>query len=428
MKFPVKVTYRKAEAKIYGKSAAYPFYRLCYYAAGKRRIQTFSTYSEARQEADAKVREIANGSQSIALTPKEATDALSIRDAMEAFRRDTGRRVTAIQAVTGYLDAMKLLPADHNLADAVRGYLQTVAVVRRKALAEAVAEFCEARKSKAVALPGKRPALNPVYVADTARQLNEFAAAFPATAVADLAKTHLDAYIGEHGKLSSKSRNHIRATLRMFFGWCVRHDYLTANHRLLEADGLQKEPMDAAPIDFYRPNELRALLENSSGQMRAIIALQGLGGLRLQEALRLDWREVFGIVGHIEVSTSKSKTRQRRLVEICPALEQWLAPYRGAEGKVATQTLNGYTWSLINLRKSLKIPSRRNGLRHGFVTHHFALYANENQTSALAGNSPAMIHAHYRGLATKAEAGKWFSVRPPESAKNVIALPDPTKK
>jgi hypothetical protein len=309
MKFPVKVTYRKAEAKIYGKSAAYPFYRLCYYAAGKRRIQTFSTYSEARQEADAKVREIANGSQSIALTPKEATDALSIRDAMEAFRRDTGRRVTAIQAVTGYLDAMKLLPADHNLADAVRGYLQTVAVVRRKALAEAVAEFCEARKSKAVALPGKRPALNPVYVADTARQLNEFAAAFPATAVADLAKTHLDAYIGEHGKLSSKSRNHIRATLRMFFGWCVRHDYLTANHRLLEADGLQKEPMDAAPIDFYRPNELRALLENSSGQMRAIIALQGLGGLRLQEALRLDWREVFGIVGHIEVSTSKSKTR-----------------------------------------------------------------------------------------------------------------------
>jgi hypothetical protein len=44
MKFPVKVTYHKAEAQIYGKSAAYPFYRLCRYAAGKRRIQSFSTY------------------------------------------------------------------------------------------------------------------------------------------------------------------------------------------------------------------------------------------------------------------------------------------------------------------------------------------------------------------------------------------------
>jgi hypothetical protein len=60
MKFPVKVTFRKAEAKIYGKSAAYPFYRLCYYAAGKRRIQSFFTYSEAKTEADTEVRELAN--------------------------------------------------------------------------------------------------------------------------------------------------------------------------------------------------------------------------------------------------------------------------------------------------------------------------------------------------------------------------------
>ena len=82
------------------------------------------------------------------------------------------------------------------------------------------------------------------------------------------------------------------------------------------------------------------------------------------------------------------------------------------EGKVATQTLNGHTQSFMALRKSLKIPPRRNGLRHGFVTYHFALHQNENATSALAGNSPAMIHTHYKGLATKAEAEKWFAVKP----------------
>src|ERR1035441_8815520 len=110
--------------------------------------------------------------------------------------------------------------------------------------------------------------------------------------------------------------------------------------------------------------------------MRAIIALQGLAGLRLQEALRLDWREVFGIVGHIEISTSKSKTRQRRLVEICPALEQWLAPYRGMEGKVTSQTLDGYTWQFMKLRERLKITSRKNGLRHGFCSFPFAFASN----------------------------------------------------
>jgi hypothetical protein len=33
-----------------------------------------------------------------------------------------------------------------------------------------------------------------------------------------------------------------------------------------------------------------------------------------------------------------------------------------------------------------------------------------------------MIHAHYKGLATQADAKKWFNVIPPKSAKNVISL------
>jgi len=32
--------------------------------------------------------------------------------------------------------------------------------------------------------------------------------------------------------------------------------------------------------------------------------------------------------------------------------------------------------------------------------------ANENLTAQQAGNSPSMIHAHYKGLATKKEAEK----------------------
>jgi integrase len=412
MKFPVTVKHRRAEAVIYAKSEGYPYYRLAYRAAGKRIVRSFSTYAEARKEARAKVRELSKGKQSIALSAKEAADALAIRDALEAFRQTTGRTVTAIQAVTGFLDASKLLPADQSLSGAVRSHLRTEAVVQRKLVEEAVTEFCRARQAKTIAQPGKRPALNPIYVADTSRQLDDFSKSFPATAVSDLSKSHLEVYLGARGELSPKSRNHIRSTVSMFLTWCVRRDYLSANHRLLEADALRKEPMDATPIDFYRPKELDTLLKKSSGSIRAVIALQALGGLRLQEALRLDWSEIFKIPGHIEVSSSKSKTRQRRLVEVCPALELWLKPYQGHKGRVCDLTLNVYTHTFVALRKKLKIPPRRNGLRHGFVTYHFASHANENHTAAQAGNSPAMIHAHYKGLATKAEAEKWFDVRP----------------
>jgi hypothetical protein len=46
-----------------------------------------------------------------------------------------------------------------------------------------------------------------------------------------------------------------------------------------------------------------------------------------------------------------------------------------------------------------------------------ALHTNENLMALQAGNSPAMIHAHCKGLATKAEAGKRFNVIPLAVAK-----------
>jgi len=425
MKFPVKVTFRKAEVKIYGKSDAYPFYRLCYYAGGKRRIRSFSTYTSAKTEAETRVRELAKGTQSTALTAKEATAALSIRDALEAFKRDTGRSLTALEAVTGYLDAIKQLPPACGLTESVRVFASTLATIKPKTISEAVEEFIAMRKSKSVAAEGKRAQLSPVYAAHVESWLRAFAAMFPGHHLGDLNRDFLARYVGAHAALAPKSRNDRRITVAMFLRWCVRQDYLPATHRLFEADAMQVEQLDTAPTDFYRAGEFRALLEAAEGPMRAVIALQGLAGLRLEEALRLTWENVFGIPGHIEITAQNAKTRRRRLVEICPALAAWLEPSRKLEGRVASQTanLNSYVSAFSRLRESLKIPSRRNGMRHGFCTYHFALHSNENLTAAQAGNSPAMIHAHYKGLATKADAEKWFAVEPAEAAKNLIPLP-----
>ena len=70
--------------------------------------------------------------------------------------------------------------------------------------------------------------------------------------------------------------------------------------------------------------------------------------------------------------------------------------------------MHGFTWQLIQLRKRLKIPSKKNGLRHGFLSAHFALHQNESATAAQSGTSPAMLFKHYRGLMPKQEAEGWF--------------------
>jgi integrase len=398
-------------------------YRLAWRVTGKRRMERFQTYSEAKSRADALVKELAKGSQVTALSGKEVAAALSIRDALDAFRRETGRSFTALEAVTGFLDAMKQLPPGCGLTESVKTFARTVATVKPKLIANAVEEFLAVRKPKSVAAEGKRSQLSPCYAAHIKCWLDEFASSFPGHRLGDLNRDFLSRYMADHAALGPKSRNDRRAAVAMFFRWCVRQDYLPPTHRLTEADAMQKEQLDAAATDFYRPAELRALLEAAEGPVRAIIALQGLAGLRLEETMRLKWENVFGIPGHIEITAQNAKTRRRRLVEICPALATWLEPFRGTEGKVWNQTtgVNGYVRAFVGLREPLKIPSRRNGMRHGFCTYHFALHSNENLTAAQAGNSPAMIHAHYKGLATKGEAEKWFLVMPAK-AENIIPM------
>ena len=60
MKFPLIVPFRKFTATIYSKSAAYPFYRMAVTVAGKRIVRSFRTFTEAKREAKAKMRQMAN--------------------------------------------------------------------------------------------------------------------------------------------------------------------------------------------------------------------------------------------------------------------------------------------------------------------------------------------------------------------------------
>jgi integrase len=432
MRFPAIIRHRKAEAKIYGKSKNYPFYRVAAYVGGKRRMASYGTYSEARAAADSLVRDIAAGSQAAALTAGQANDALAALQRLEGLGRDTGRRVCLLAVAIEYAEAARKLNG-RTLGQAVDGYLSTVVSVKRMDLGQAVEKFIQGRAHKTETKDGKRPQLSRGYHYIVSMWLREFANTFPNTAVCDLTKDLLNAYMSKHGDVSARTRNGRRTVVGMFLKWCVRQDYLAAGHRLLEADGMAQETSEPEAIDFYTPRELSGLLQTSSEKtehrhLLPVIALCGLAGLRLQEAVRLTWEDVFRVDGHVEVSRTKSKTRARRLVAACPALAQWLAHYRGRSGLIWTHGLEKFHSDFGALRQPLKIPARRNGLRHAFVTYHFALHANENLTAAEAGNSPAMIHAHYKGLATKAEAEKWFDVTPPDSATNVIPLPAASRK
>lgn len=428
VKFPKRVKFRgRVLATIY-KPKGYPLYRVAWFVAGKRRMQAFPRYSEAKRHADTLVKDLAKGSQVTALTPAQARDALAAYERLEAFRQATGRRISLLAGISEYCDELAKLNG-HTMPEAIRGFLSNVASVKRGDISAAVEEFISAEQPRTKADNGQRSQLSSKYHYNRQIQLRKFAGTFPNTAVCDLAKEHLDAFVSSLGEFSAKSRNHYRAAVKQFLQWAVRKDYLPPTHRLLEADSMRPERANNGEIAFYTSTELRALLEAAEGPMRAMIAIGGLAGLRTSELLRLDWADVWRVRRHIEVTAGKSKTRQRRLVEACPALAAWLAPYRPLKsGKICALHEITFQQHFVALCDRAKVSRKPNGLRHAFCTYHFALNANENLTAAQAGNSPAMIHAHYKGLATKAEAKQWFAVKPSKSGNNIISLRDASSK
>ena len=196
LKFPRVIRHRRAEVTIYGKKESYPFYRIAYRASGKRRMESFRTYGEAKAAADKKVRELSEGNQSLALTNKEVTEALAIRDAVAEFRLDTGRTVTGLQIVTQALPAMKVLgdrlsPRWRKPTWQRRRWCNAKRWAKRsRSLSKAVGTSWWRRKASEQSVPRFTSAM-------CAAWLTEFAGAFPGHAVCDLTKEHLNVLTSE---------------------------------------------------------------------------------------------------------------------------------------------------------------------------------------------------------------------------------------
>jgi integrase len=440
VKFPKRLRHRgkgKVLATIYKRADCYRVYwRARVDGNPVSRFKDFGTYAESKREGDKVVAGLAKGSLASTLSPSQASDAVAALQRLQRHYQDTGKHVSLLTGISEYCDSTAKLKG-RGLSEAVDGYLSTVATVKRVDIGKAVEEFISHRKQKTVAREGKRPALSPEYHYIVSLCLREFANTFPGYCVPDLTKDLMNSYMSKHAESAPKTRNAKRAAVKMLLSWCVERDYLATTHRLFEASGLKHEAADPQEIECYTSAELRAMLdraakvpmqeegEDPETDYRAllpVIALAGLCGIRIKEITRLNFEDVWRIPEHVEIKAFKSKTRSRRLVTICEALGQWLEGYRECKGPVWPKGYDMLHEDFGAMRTELEIKDRRNGLRHSFISAHFAAHSDENLTAAIAGNTPAVIHKHYKGLMTKSEGENWFAIKPANAA-NIIPLP-----
>ena len=219
---------------------------------------------------------------------------------------------------------------------------------------------------------------------------------------------------------SARTRSNYFKDLSNLFGYAARRGYCgTSPLAKLDAPAVDES---AAP-GILTPTEAAALLtasEAHGGTMTPFFALGLFAGLRTAEILKLDWRNIDLAGGTIAVAPHVSKTREHRYVAVSPNLKAWLEPHREESGPIHPKA---WRWHAETIRKAAGIAKwPKNAMRHSFGSYHFAMHSNAALTAAELGhrNDTRTLFAHYRALVKKADAVRFWALKPSAGASRKI--------
>ena len=294
------------------------------------------------------------------------------------------------------------------LTDAARHYADFLRRTERTVpVEELVALFIAAKKAD-----GRSPR----YLSDLHVRLTDFNESFADKPAAAVTTRDLDDWL-RGLPVGPQSRVNYRRVLHALFNFGVARGFAQDNPvaRTERPKVVAKEP------GFFAPAQLRALLENADPRLRPAIAIGAFAGLRPAEIHRLNWEAVNLEERHISVSALTSKTASRRLVPICDALLAWLLRAPNRTGPVLPVSAVTERILALEARTAAKIKQwPHDALRHSWVTYRFALTGDAARTAAEAGHDQAVLHRHYKGLATAKEAEAFFAIRPPAEDGKIV--------
>ena len=240
---------------------------------------------------------------------------------------------------------------------------------------------------------------------------------YPDAQVADLTRDRLEAFLGACGGQAGMFRS-----VRAFLRWAARR-----NPPYLRPDPTREmtppRGRKQGEVRFLSVDEVRSALP-ACGRYQSALALALFAGVRTEELAGvgkepLRWRHLRMEEQIVRIPAEVAKTGRSRILEGLPAnLWTWLdpgpdadpvCPGLGVEAVRRFQTAAGY-------RDRAGRTLRRwpqNALRHSFATYATAHWSDPGRVSMLLGHegNPSLLHRHYRGLATRAEARRFFSIR-----------------
>jgi integrase len=398
--------YRTRERKIVGRRRRwYERFTVTYYRSdGVKQMRcrrSFSSLQDARFEAGRAATAIASGEADILkLTSADRATYLRAVDAL----RPLG--IPLHVAIEEYVEARQHAGAGLIAAAKEHGRRHATATVR-KSIAETVKEILEAKKQDGMSVR---------YLQSLRSHLTRFAEYFRMN-INTITSAQIEDWL-RRIKRGPRTRNNIRHSVVTLFNFAKARGYLP-KMVATEADHVATAKDRGGEIGIFRPKQLADLMAAGDEEAKLYFAIGAFTGLRSAELIRLEWEDVNFERGYIQVGKAKSKTATRRLVQIQPNLEMWLAPYRAKSGLIFVS--EHAADRSIEQAKALGIEWPNNVLRHSYATYRLAQCQDAARVALEMGNSPQMLFRNYRELADEEDAAAWFGIVPTPAA-NVVPI------
>lgn len=246
---------------------------------------------------------------------------------------------------------------------------------------------------------------------------------------ADLSPDYVRARLDRLELSPPTRRNYARAWVALWT-WARRSDIAAQD----VAPALYREPAlrDSAGAALLSVADAARAMRNLAPEYRPAAAMLLFTGLRPQE-LRgigkppLTYAAVNQADRIVRVPADIAKTRKWRVLEGLPGtLWDWL-PQSPDPAQPISPVSSARLIDLIQLaagfiRQGSGRGAKRerlrawphDGTRHGFATYALALTSDAARVALWLGHegNTTMLHRHYRGLATKADAERYFAIRP----------------
>jgi len=337
------------------------------------------------------------------------------REGEALFGIPAALRVQAVEC------AKMLEPYGATIREACQWYTEHVLKYRN---APTVAEIIEKLIADAVAAARREKTTT-----DLRYRLGAFAKSFGTRKLSEITLNELQAWSNDP-TLSARSRRHMLTKLSQLFryaekrGWCERN---------IATYVARPDVPDGEP-GFLSVEQCARLLETAPDHdLLSYVVLSLFAGIRVAELRRLAWEKVKLSEGVIIIDGSVAKTKSRRIVDLNETARAWLAicgrrtgsvvdpvNFRERNDALLRAARFGKPGTETKREKAAGVklePWPDNALRHTAATYMYALTQDAVRVAAMLGHSPDVLHRHYRGLASKGDAERFFALRPSAAGK-----------